>query len=335
AFSVDSDIILCWINDIFNDKDIYMQKFNLQGKPQWAKDGSAVIRFRGNQISPRVIPDRNSGAIVAWLDMRVKSQQGNIFAQRMTKDGRRMWDSSGVEIAVNINSEKSYLSLLPNKINGAVAVFKENRLKQSNIYGQRILGNGQFNFDILGFKAIVDNGMVKATWQTVNESGNKGFYVERIVSDTNWKQIKFIAGRNSKGANSYEFTEALPAQNSTVFYRLRQEDVDGNIQRSNIVKVDEVNRNANNFALDQNFPNPFSDSTVIKYYIPERCKVTLEIYNDRIETVSIPVDEYQERGEYSVPFSTITKNGRLKSGVYFYRMKAGDFVQVKKMVIVK
>ncbi|MDP4172330.1 MAG: hypothetical protein Q8933_00060 [Bacteroidota bacterium] len=330
-----SGIIVSWINEISNDKDIFMQKFNLSGKPQWSKDGIAVIRFRGNQMSQRMIADQNSGAIIAWLDMRVKAQKGNIFAQRISNDGRRLWDSTGIEIASNLNSEKSYLSLLPNKINGAVAIFKENRAKQSNIYGQRILGNGKFNFDILGFRAVLDNGTVRASWETINESGNKGFYVERVISDSNWQQVKFIPGKNNKGANNYEFSEVKPAK-GTIFYRLSQIDEDGNQQRSNIVKLDDFsNRNTDNFALDQNFPNPFSDSTTIKYILPERCKVTLGIYNDRLEAVSIPVDEVQEKGEYSVSFNTLSSRVKLKNGVYFYRLKAGDFVSVKKMVVTK
>ncbi|MGE5498387.1 MAG: hypothetical protein ACM3Q2_09970, partial [Syntrophothermus sp.] len=208
----DSTIIVSWVNELFNDRDIYIQKFSLKGKPLWGKDGIPVIKFWGNQMSQRLIADRNAGVIIAWIDMRSKSHKGTIFAQRVSSEGRQMWDSTGVEIAANINSDKSYLSLLPNKINGAVAVFRENRLKESNIYGQRIFGNGKFNSDILGFRAVLNNDMVRASWETLNESYNKGFYVERITSDTVWQQIKFIPGRNSKGPNQYEFSEKMPVK---------------------------------------------------------------------------------------------------------------------------
>ncbi|MEI7811202.1 MAG: hypothetical protein WCJ01_02120 [Ignavibacteria bacterium] len=334
AIYTDSTIILSWINEASGDKDIYIQKFNMRGEPLWAKDGIPVIKMNGNQLSQRLIPDYYGGTIISWIDMRVKAQKGTIFAQRLNKEGNRLWDTTGIELAANINSEKSYLSLLPNKINGAVAIFKENRANKNNLYGQRILGNGRFNFDILGFKAIVDNNLVKLSWQTNNESENKGFYVERINIDTNWQQVKFVPGKNLKGYNSYNFSESLPAK-GVVFYRLIQVDSDGNVQRSNIVRLDNINLNSSNFILVQNYPNPFSDSTIIKYFLPEKCRVVLEIYNDKIETIKVAVDEVQNRGEYSIPFSVEKSSGKLKSGVYFYRLKAGDFVDVKKMVIVR
>lgn len=335
SFCTDSTIIVTWVNETLGDKDIYIQKFNLKGKPAWNKDGVPVIKVRGTQMSQRVITDRSSGAIVAWLDKRTKTQKVNILAQRINGDGKRMWDSTGVELASNQNSEKSYLMLLPNKSSGAVAVFKEIRNNEKNIFGQRILGNGKYIFEINGFKAIVDNNIVRASWQTINESGNKGFSVERSIdSDTAWRSIRFVPGKNQKGINAYEFSENLPST-ATVYYRLVQIDEDNNSQKSSKIKLDYFDFNSTSFTLAQNFPNPFSDSTVIKYYLPERCKVTLEIYNDKIETITVPVDDFQEKGEYSVPFYAHGSYGKLPGGVYFYRLKAGEFVEVKKMIIAR
>lgn len=331
----DSYIMLTWVNESLGDKDIYMQKYNLKGQPQWNKDGLPVIRMKGSQMSQRVIRDGSQGAIVAWLDKRSKTQRGNILAQRINKDGRILWDSTGVALASNANSEKSYLNLLPNTGKSAVAVFKENRNGLNGIFGQRILSSGRYAFEVSGFNAMVDNNLVRASWQTNNEKGSKGYYVERsIASDTSWQRVKFVQAKNQKGINTYEFSEELPSS-SEIYYRLVLVDNDNDIQKSGAIKVNYFSFNTGSYALAQNFPNPFSDSTLIKYYLPEDNNVTIEIYSDKIETITVPVNGFQTKGEHSLSFYSQGDYGKLPGGVYFYRMKAGEFVDVKKMIIVR
>ncbi|MGE5429934.1 MAG: hypothetical protein ACM3QX_02605 [Syntrophomonadaceae bacterium] len=334
-YCTDSSITLTWINESLGDKDIYIQRYNLKGQPQWSKDGNTVIKMKGSQMSQRIISDRSSGAIVAWLDKRSKTQRGNILSQRISRDGKRLWDSLGVALASNANSEKSYLGLLPASGKSIVAVFKENRNGQNGIFGQRIYGNGKYSYEISGFSAILDNNIVRASWQTNNEQFNKGYFVERsVVSDTSWERIKFIQAKNQKGMNTYEFSETVPS-GSEIYYRLVQVDNDGDEQKSAAVKLNYFSFNTESYALAQNFPNPFSDSTVIKYYLPEDTNIRIEIYSDKIETITVPVDGFQTKGEHSLSFNTQGSYGKLPGGVYFYRMKAGEFVDVKKMIIVR
>ena len=85
------------------------------------------------------------------------------------------------------------------------------------------------------------------------------------------------------------------------------------------------------YRLEQNYPNPFNNSTVIKYSIPKEGVVTLKIYNAIGEEVATIVNETKQPGNYEVTFST----EQLTSGVYFYRLQAVDFVQTKKMVLMK
>lgn len=93
------------------------------------------------------------------------------------------------------------------------------------------------------------------------------------------------------------------------------------------------------FSLSQNSPNPFNPSTTISYEIPESsgaAKVVMAVYNIRGQKVITLVDELKEAGQYSVNWNGLDENGRrVSSGVYFYRMSAGDFTAVRKMVIVK
>lgn len=93
------------------------------------------------------------------------------------------------------------------------------------------------------------------------------------------------------------------------------------------------------FALSQNSPNPFNPSTTISYEIPETSgavKVVMAVYNIRGQKVITLVDELKESGQYSVNWNGMDQKGhRVSSGVYFYRMNAGDFSAVRKMVILK
>lgn len=85
------------------------------------------------------------------------------------------------------------------------------------------------------------------------------------------------------------------------------------------------------FSLSQNYPNPFNPSTRIKYGLPSEAKVELYVYNLLGQRVAVLMDERQNAGYHEVVF----ESRALPSGVYFYRLHAGSFVQMKKMLIVR
>ena len=97
------------------------------------------------------------------------------------------------------------------------------------------------------------------------------------------------------------------------------------------------------FILYQNYPNPFNPSTTIKYSIPSTNSplqggaggglVTLKVFDILGREVATLVNEYQTAGEYSVQFTTT--NNQLPSGVYFYQLKVGDYLSIKKMILMK
>ncbi|HPS66168.1 MAG TPA: agmatine deiminase family protein, partial [Ignavibacteria bacterium] len=85
------------------------------------------------------------------------------------------------------------------------------------------------------------------------------------------------------------------------------------------------------FALSQNYPNPFNPSTVINFSIPKNGFVSLKIYDVLGREISSLVNEFRHAGKYSVEFNA----SNLASGIYFYRITAGEFSDIKKMVIMK
>jgi uncharacterized delta-60 repeat protein len=100
---------------------------------------------------------------------------------------------------------------------------------------------------------------------------------------------------------------------------------------SNVTGIREANSGPKQFALFQNYPNPFNPTTVISYKLSAVSNVTLKVYDVLGREVATLVNEKQHAGSYSVSFD----GNRLASGVYFYRLSAGSFVSVKKLVLVK
>jgi len=85
------------------------------------------------------------------------------------------------------------------------------------------------------------------------------------------------------------------------------------------------------FKLEQNFPNPFNPITIIKYEIPKTSFVSIKVYNELGNELATLVNENKSAGNYSIEFNA----GNLASGIYFYTMQAGSFVETKKLVLLK
>jgi hypothetical protein len=86
-----------------------------------------------------------------------------------------------------------------------------------------------------------------------------------------------------------------------------------------------------NIVLQQNFPNPFNPTTTIEYELPQLSIVSLRVYNILGEQLAVLVNERQDAGHKSVRWDA--KN--LPSGVYTYRLSAGNFSEARKLVIMK
>ncbi len=109
---------------------------------------------------------------------------------------------------------------------------------------------------------------------------------------------------------------------------------------SELTNVDLFSDGQKQFQLLQNYPNPFNPSTTIKYIISKPGLVQLNVYDMLGREVVALVNEFQIAGEHSVIFSAdnkhqTTDNKQIASGIYFYRLKAGEFVSTKKLIFLK
>ncbi len=101
-----------------------------------------------------------------------------------------------------------------------------------------------------------------------------------------------------------------------------------------IVSVENISfedLNPADFALNQNYPNPFNPSTVINFELKSNSNISLKVYNVLGAEVATLANGNYASGKYNVTFDA----SKLSSGVYFYRLQAGNFIETKKMVLIK
>jgi hypothetical protein len=95
--------------------------------------------------------------------------------------------------------------------------------------------------------------------------------------------------------------------------------------------VEETKETITNYSLQQNYPNPFNPSTKISWQVPVAGLVTLKVYDVLGREVITLVNEELNAGKHEATFDAI----RFSSGIYFYQLKAGDFIQTKKMILLR
>lgn len=183
--------------------------------------------------------------------------------------------------------------------------------------------------ELTSFVAKLAGNTVVLNWKTATETNNYGFEVERQVGSSSWSKIGFVAGAgNSNIPKEYSFVDKS-AQSGTIEYRLKQIDRDGKFEYHKQIEV--TLETAMNFDLAQNFPNPFNPSTEISFKLPSSGFVSLKIYDIQGREIATLLDEEMSAGVHRVKFD----GSKLSSGNYIYKISAGSFTAVKRMVLLK
>ena len=202
--------------------------------------------------------------------------------------------------------------------------------------------------ELISFTAKVEQSKVMLEWETATETNNYGFELERSLTPplskgegvSEWAKIGFVNGNGTtEEIKLYSFVDKNLKQGQYL-YRLKQINMDGSYKYSNEV---EVQIQPGKYSLEQNYPNPFNPSTKITYSIPAVGTsvgtslmkflqfVQLKVYDVLGNEVATLVEEYREAGRYEITFNA----SDLASGMYLYILKAGDFVETKKMILVR
>jgi hypothetical protein len=191
-------------------------------------------------------------------------------------------------------------------------------------------GSAPLPVELTSFTAAYKNSAVMLNWKTETEINNYGFNLERRVSEGNWDSIAFIEGNgNSNSPKEYSFSDKdLFAGGSKFQYRLKQIDNDGSFEYSDVVEVEIV---PDQYELSQNYPNPFNPSTTIQFSLPKQSQLKINLYNMLGEQLATIAEGMYESGNHKVTFNA----SNLPSGTYVYRLESSEFVQVKKMILLK
>jgi hypothetical protein len=179
------------------------------------------------------------------------------------------------------------------------------------------------------FTTVLYEKFVKLEWTTATEVSNYGFEVEKRIDNSGWDSIGFVDGSgNSSSPKKYYFEDKNLTGGTYFQYRLKQIDTDGTYEYSQLVEVLIV---PSEYELFQNYPNPFNPITVISWQSPVGSQSTLKVYDILGTEIVTLVDEFKPAGNYKIEFNA----DNLPTGVYFYQLKAGGYVSMKKMILLK
>ncbi len=187
--------------------------------------------------------------------------------------------------------------------------------------------------------ALAANGSVHITWATASEINCYGFTVARSANTTdNFVEVPngFVAGHGTTAEpHTYAFTDTPPTPGK-YYYRLTETDLKGNTQSFEPILVDGLTGVASSnvpdqTALFQNYPNPFNPTTVISGQWTADSFVRLAVYDVLGREVAVLANGRFAAGRYSFAFD----GANLASGVYIYRLTAGTFTAVRRMLLVR
>jgi hypothetical protein len=329
-------------SNFVTDTDVLLVKLNGSGVLQWKKIYGTVEADQGELLQQ--LPD--GGFVIAGMSA-TQSTSYDMYVVRTNSSGDLLWSSriGGTSddraFSVVTNPDGSHL------ISGWAWSYGQG---SGDVYLVKIQ-DSVVPVELTNFSASVSGNDVVLNWSTATETNNRGFEIERKQSEfrsqeSEWIPVSFVSGYGTTTeTKSYSFVDDIShlltlTPSLTLSYRLKQIDFDGSFEYSDVVEVD-VENIPSQFSLEQNYPNPFNPSTKIKFTIPHTDNplpggargglVTLKVYNLLGNEIATLVNEEKSSGEYEVTFDA----SGLASGTYFYKLEAGTFSQVKKMILTK
>jgi len=200
-----------------------------------------------------------------------------------------------------------------------------------------ISGDNPLPVELASYEIEYVNGHVVLKWATATETDNIGFVVSRAdSSDGEFEEIgsysnyKSLKGQGTSVVETqYQFVDysnTLQA-GGTYLYKLEDVNIAG---AKNKLEVKTI-KLPDEYSLEQNYPNPFNPATTILFSLKQKGMTTLSVYNVLGQKVATLKNEVLEPGAYTVRWNA----AGYASGIYFYRLISGDFVKVKKMMLLK
>jgi len=309
-------------------------------------NGKGGFVATGGPQSPGFVPERfNKGTVVRYNILENNDLQGMHFSGNI--DGLEVYnnvlyaDSTYSDIVI-LNFKK--WTAWPNDIN-----FKNNIFFFAGSNSGFIYNDGQSSSNGATNLSFSNNIFFGPTPANIPISGNTQS-MPNITKDNNYSLFDPLFVDPGNGTDGFHIIEGSPAAGTGLNFFQPLLDYYGNtIDTSSVnigtyqgvlaeldTKGTENNQLPFSYALHQNYPNPFNPATIIHYDLPEKSYVNIIIYDMLGRQVKTLINQIQTAGYKSVIWDATNDNGTLVSaGVYLYQNRAGDFVQTRKMVLLK
>lgn len=346
-------IIVAWLDGRKGNNDIYSQWISTDGETKWDNNGVAVCSENHEQADYAITSDKFGGAVIAWADMR----NGNfdVYTQNIDVKGdlgtkRYLFQKNGLNKIISsqepaLDSLSLSLPLLKNKsgyysISVTIDSIIHPAVNELTIKLSHLTVTDTIVYNLSGGENLFGTVLDDYALNNINSASSPfaGMFKpykelsQFIVGDLNGEWILSVDDNNSANDG-----------------RLKSWGLVVNKAELTDINTDFNTASPEDFILYQNYPNPFNPSTIIKYTIPgvtlglssraesrdEGSRVQLKVFDVLGRVVTTLVDEYKPAGNYEVEFQSAVGNRQLPSGVYFYQLKAGDFLEAKKMILLK
>ncbi len=272
---------------------VTMNKIDTSGVVYWENSGVILDTAITNNFPPRDFAVQNGFSAVAW-PWKNNSGQWDLRTQIVRSDGSTVFPYGGIQIS-RTSSRKGIVGVLPSDSMTSVYVWGDNRTIGC-IYSQKL--------DTLG----------EQKWDTNDVVLNIPMFSDMYVTND-------CAG-GAIGVGFHQFDFSIRALKVSKNGRL------GEVITSVLHSQEPLPKS---LMLYQNYPNPFNSSTIIKYDIPIRTKVLLEIYNTLGQKVYTLIDQVVEAGSHQITFY----GNNLPSGVYYYKLTTNQITKTNKLIILK
>jgi hypothetical protein len=346
-------VIVVWDDDrVVSDQNVYAQRLDAGGTVQWGPAGIPICTEAGQQTFPQLVSDEAGGAIITWEE----STRNGLYAQHVDAGGDTLWAADGLVIYSYYIGGRTDPQIAPDGSGGAVLCWNDGRTPRG-IYAQRIDGAGGllWNGDgVMICTAIASQydpqiasdgkGGAAVAWQenrnisylgdvyarTVDAYGNvQGPVTGTAICTDVENQMDIRITTDSAGGGIVSWRDNRDA--ATTWNDIYA----GRVYFNGSTDADPAESPRAAF-LSQNHPNPFNPSTTIPFYISERARVRIAIYDAAGRAVCLLVDGVFEKGRHEVVWNgRNSEGGAAATGVYFCRMSTGAIIQTKKTVLLR
>jgi hypothetical protein len=182
--------------------------------------------------------------------------------------------------------------------------------------------------------AIEDINLIAISFYQWNAGRIYEYSIQISNDENNWNEIVSNASSSSQAWTFNDFSPVLSARYIRIICESNNQSNWAGVWEARIFEPDyptSVETEPSTYVLNQNYPNPFNPTTTIQYYIPQLSWVKLAVYNLIGQEVQILVDEEKAAGSYEIDFNA----SNLTSGIYFYKLQSVNFVETRKMVLLK